>query len=90
MRSVPVWWIVVGVVALALVILVAAVVPLLRRLGRLLKVQKVLQRRVMEAQRRLAPAPAALQQRSVELQTTLQTTQERAAILQARRGQSSD
>jgi len=90
MRSVPVWWIVVGVVALALVILVAAVVPLLRRLGRLLKVQKVLQRRVMEAQRRLAPALAALQQRSVELQTTLQTTQERAAILQARRGQSSD
>jgi hypothetical protein len=82
-----IWWIVLGVCVFAVLILVLAALPLLRRLRELARVQLGLQRRVLEAQRALEPALAALQQRTVELEATLRTTEERAAVLQARRGE---
>ncbi len=82
-----IWWIVLGIWVLAVLVLVGSAVPLLRRLAGLRRAQQRLEKRTAEMQRRLEPALAALQQRTVELERLLQTTQERAELLQARRGE---
>lgn len=76
-------WIVLGVCTLAVAVLFAAVVPVLRRLGELRDAQLRVQRRAREADR-LAPAVAALQERAAETERMLQVTQERAERMQAR------
>jgi hypothetical protein len=84
-----VWWIGGGVVLLALVVLALSVLSVLGSLRRLALVLHTLQRRVTDGSARLQPAVLALQQRATELEEPLQAAQERAALIQARRGETS-
>ncbi|GEM_PF-5755693 len=77
-------WIVLGVCGLAVAIAVATVLAVLRRLGPLDTVQRRLLRRAAEAQA-LKPAVAELEQRLVEVETTLRQAQEHAELIPARR-----
>jgi hypothetical protein len=69
---------------LALVVVVAAALPLLRRLRRLADAMRRLQRQAGAAQQ-LVPAVTALQERAEEMQRQLRTFEERAALVRARR-----
>ncbi len=85
-----VWWIAGGIVGLALVGLLAALVAALGSLRRFGAVAFSLNRRLATGAQKLQPRLADLQQKVEELQAPLLVTQERAAILQARRGDSAD
>jgi hypothetical protein len=84
-----IWWLVLGIVVLALLVLAAAGAALLGRLRELGHVGRALQRRAVEAQG-LLPAAEALQERVLALQERAELAGDRAALLQARRGTSDD
>jgi biopolymer transport protein ExbB/TolQ len=78
-------WIVLGVCVLAVLVLVGAVVPVLRRLRAMGEAMRGLQRRAADAQQ-LVPAVEALQARAEAMQRQLATLEERSALVKARRG----
>jgi hypothetical protein len=80
-------WIVLGVCVLAVLVLVAALVPVLRRLRTLGEAVRGLQVRAADAQR-LVPAVTALQERAVAMELQLRAIEERAALVRARRDES--
>jgi hypothetical protein len=84
-----VWWIAVGLVAFSLMVLALAAGAVVSRLAALRTVIRGLQRRMAEAQV-LAPRMAALQERTTQMQRELDTLSDRAALLQAKRGQRGD
>ncbi len=79
-------WIVIGVVALALVLLVAVTVPVVGRLSGLRRAMLRLQRRQEEAMR-LQQGAAELERTLLGLQRRAETMQERLAVIQAGRGE---
>ncbi|MBQ0902533.1 hypothetical protein [Micromonospora sp. U21] len=78
-------WIVLAVVLLPLVALALAVRPVLTRLPRLRHAAVALQRRAAEAEA-LRDTAEALQLRAEGVQRQLDTTQQRLAVIRARRG----
>jgi len=81
-----IWWISLGIVVLALVLLVLAFVPLARRAPAARRAVRRLQRRV-EAVQGLQSGPLlALQERTVALAEQAAVTNERLQVIQARRG----
>jgi biopolymer transport protein ExbB/TolQ len=79
-------WIVIGVVVLAVVVLIASAVPILRRLSGLGQAAEKLQRRQAEAMK--LQESAAVLERSVQaLQQRAEVMQERVASIQAGRGE---
>ncbi|MCM0674254.1 hypothetical protein NCC78_06065 [Micromonospora phytophila] len=77
-------WIVVAGVLFALVVLALAVRPVLARLPRLRRAAVALQGRAAEAEA-LRETAETLQQRAEVLQGQLDTTQQRLALIKARR-----
>jgi Tfp pilus assembly protein PilX len=80
-----IWWVVGGIVALALIVAVVVALRVLGGLRELAHVQRALQRRVTDA-RALEAAVAGLQARVEELQAPMATARERTMVIQARRG----
>ncbi len=80
-----VWWIALGTVVFALLLLMLVVLRLLRGLNRFNRVLRRLQSRVVEAQR-LQPAGEALQRRAEAMQETMQSITDRAELLRAKTG----
>ncbi|SIM68841.1 hypothetical protein [Micromonospora cremea] len=78
-------WIVLAVVLLPLVALALAVRPVLTRLPRLRRAAVALQRRAAEAEA-LRDTAEALQLRAEGVQRQLDTTQQRLAVIRAKRG----
>lgn len=78
-------WTVLAAVLVGLLILVLAVRPVLSRLGRLRRAALTLQRRQVEAES-LQAAALALQREAESLQFTTEITQERLALIKAKRG----
>lgn len=78
-------WIVVAVVVFALVVLALAVRPVLARLPRLRRAALQLQQRQQQAESLLAGA-TAVQERAEAMQRTLTLTEQRLAVIQAKRG----
>ena len=83
-----VWWIAGGIAVLALIGLLVVVVAALGSLRRFGAVAFSLNRRLGAGAQKLQPRLTELQQTVEKLQEPLLVTQERAAILQARRGDS--
>jgi hypothetical protein len=81
-----VWWIAGGIAVLALIGLLAVLVAAFGSLRRFAAVALSLNRRLGAGAQKLQPRLAELQQTVEKLQEPLLVTQERAAILQARRG----
>jgi hypothetical protein len=77
-------WIVLGVCVLAVLVLVGALLPVLRRLRTLGEAVRGLQARAADAQR-LVPAVTALQERAAAMERQLRAIEERAALVRARR-----
>jgi hypothetical protein len=82
-----VWWIAGGIVALALIGLLAVLVAALGSLRRLAATVFSLNRRLVDGAQKLEPRMRELQQTVEALEAPLLVTQERAAILQAKRGE---
>jgi hypothetical protein len=82
-----VWWIGGGVVAFALLVLVLSLLSMLGSLRRLAVVLHLLQRRLADGATRLQPALDAMRQRAEAMQEPLLAAQERAELIQARRGE---
>lgn len=80
-----IWWIVLGVVIAALLVLTVVLLRLLGGVRELNHVQRALQRRAGEA-RTLEQSLDQLRERAEALQGPLVAAQERAALAQARRG----
>ena len=80
-----IWWIVLGVVIAALLVLTLVLLRLLGGVRELHHVQRALQRRVADA-RTLEESLDQRRQRAEALQEPLVAAQERAALAQARRG----
>lgn len=72
------WLIPAGIVVLGLLVLIGAVMSLLRRLGRLRRVERSLRVRADQAKQLQEPV-AALQRQVAELQTLAEGMQEQAA-----------
>jgi hypothetical protein len=81
-----VWWIGGGVVLFALLVLVLSMLSVLGSLRRLVLVLHTLQRRLLDGSARLQPSLDAMRQRAEEMQEPLLAAQERAELIQARRG----
>jgi hypothetical protein len=79
-------WIALGLVGLGLLVLAAAVLSLLRHIGRLGRAAQLLNRRALEAQRHLQPALADLERQAEAMQRSVELINDRAAVLRARRG----
>lgn len=78
-----IWWIVSGVVLFGLLILAAAALSLLRRLGRLGSAVQRLSRLAAQAQQQLQPSLMGLAERAGQMQQKMADVQDRAAVLKA-------
>ena len=78
-------WIVIGVVVLAVIVLIASAVPVLRRLSGLGRAAEKLQRRQAEAMK-LQEGAAVLEQSVLGLQQRAEVAQDRMAAIRAGRG----
>ena len=78
-------WIVIGVVVLAVLVLIASIVPVLGRLSGLRRAAEKLQRRQGEALK-LQEGAASLERSVLALQQRAETMQEHLAAIQSGRG----
>jgi hypothetical protein len=85
-----VWWIAGGVAGLALLVLVMALLTTLGSLRRFAAAMQSLNRRLADGQQRVEPRLRDLQKTAEALQEPLMAAQERAAIIQVRRGESAN
>jgi hypothetical protein len=84
------WWISGGIVVLALVGFALAVLKVLSSVRRLGIVAVSLERRLTDGARRLEPRVLALRATTEAMQPRLEAAQERALVIQARRGAADD
>jgi predicted PurR-regulated permease PerM len=81
------WWISLAVVVVALVVLVIVAGIVVGSLRRFATVAQTVNTRLGDGQQRVQPRVANLQREAAVLQQKLLATQERAALIQARRGE---
>jgi hypothetical protein len=79
------WWIALGVVVLALVVFVGVLASFTGRVGEFRRIAAGLRRRVERIQQ-VQAAAWKLQERAGTLQQSLESINDRVAVLQARRG----
>jgi hypothetical protein len=80
------WWIAGGIAALGLVVLVVALLATLGSLRRFAAAMQSLNRRLADGQQRVEPRLRELRKTAEALQEPLVAAQEKAAIIQVRRG----
>lgn len=80
------WWIVGGIVLVAFVFMLFAVGRALGSLGRLAVVMRTTHTRLTAGQQRLEPKLLALRAKVDSLEESMLAARERAAVIEARRG----